>query len=113
MRIRRDAPGARSDGRRFGRSGRPRAAPRGLATSAGAAWLLILGAAAVVIGGHDTVAGREVMVRVWGTLVLAAGCVLLVGAAGLWQRTARGRALAMVAALLGVALGAMTFLAQV
>lgn len=91
----------------------PRArARRGLAATAGALWLLVLGAAAVVIGGHDTVAGTELMVRVWGTLVLGAGCVLVAGAAGLWRGTPRGRSLAMVAALLGVALGAMTFLAQ-
>ena len=91
----------------------PAAAPQlGAAENAAALWLLLLGSAAVVVGGHDTVAGTEIMVRVWGTLVLGAGCVLVAGAWGLRRGSLRGRSLAMVAALLGVALGAMTFFAQ-
>jgi hypothetical protein len=58
------------------------------------------------------VAAVEITVRVWGTLVLIAGCVLVAGAIGLLQGTVRGRALATVASLLGVALGVMTILAQ-
>ena len=91
----------------------PAAAPhRGMAVDAAALWLLLLGSAAVAVGGHDTVVGAEIMVRVWGTLVLGAGCVLIAGAWGLHRGSLRGRSLAMVAALLGVALGAMTFFAQ-
>ena len=85
---------------------------RGNAAHGAALWLLVLGAAAVAVGGHDTVAGTEIMVRVWGTLVLGAGCVLIAGAWGLHRGSLRGRSLAMVAALLGVALGAFTFFAQ-
>ena len=91
----------------------PDAAPhRGTVANAAALWLLLLGSAAVAVGGHDTVVGTEIMVRVWGTLVLGAGCVLIAGAWGLHRGSPRGRSLAMVAALLGVALGAMTFFAQ-
>jgi hypothetical protein len=77
------------------------------------AWLVVLGGVAIVIGGHDLLVATEITVRLWGTLVLGAGTVLLAGAWGLQRDTPPGRALAMVAALLGVALGVMTFLAQV
>jgi uncharacterized membrane protein HdeD (DUF308 family) len=77
-------------------------------------WLALLGAAASVIGGHDTVVGTEITARLWGTFVLCGGCVLLAGAWGLYRRHDEfGRALGMVAALLGAALGAITFLVQV
>jgi hypothetical protein len=77
------------------------------------AWLALLGALAVVIGGHDTVVGTEITARIWGTIVLGAGAVLISGAIGLHRAQPLGRALAMVAAWLGAALGAMTFLVQV
>jgi hypothetical protein len=76
-------------------------------------WLVGLGAAATVIGGHDAVAGTEINVRLWGALVLGAGIVLMSGGAGLRRRRPRDRSLAAVAALLGAALGSITFLAQV
>jgi hypothetical protein len=50
--------------------------------------------------------------RLFGTLVLAAGVVLVAGAGGLHGGKAVGRALATVAALLGIALGALLFVAQ-
>ena len=50
--------------------------------------------------------------RVLGAFVLAAGIVLVAGAFGLRRTDPLGRALAMVAALLGVALGGLMFLAQ-
>lgn len=89
-----------------------RPAERGLRWAAGA-WLVALGLAAIAIGGHDLLVATEITVRLWGTLVAGAGAVLVAGALGLHRDTGPGRALAMVAALLGVALGAMTFLAQV
>jgi hypothetical protein len=69
--------------------------------------------AATIVGGHDTVAGTEINARLVGTLVLAAGLVLIAGGAGLRRGEPLGRALAQLAALLGVALGVLTFLAQV
>jgi len=48
-----------------------------------------------------------------GSLLLAAGVVLLAGAGGLLRRKPVGLSLAIIAALLGVAIGVMTFLAQV
>jgi uncharacterized membrane protein len=75
-------------------------------------WLALIGAAAVVVGGHDTAVGHEIDVRLTGAAVLAAGVVMLAGAVGLYRRRPRGRALASVAALLGVALGLFTFVAQ-
>lgn len=86
--------------------------PSSIRTRATIAWLAALGAAATVVGGHDTIVGTEVNVRVWGTCVLAAGVVLMAGAAGLRGGRPLGRALAMIAALLGIALGALTFMAQ-
>jgi hypothetical protein len=77
------------------------------------AWLALLGLMAITIGGHDTVAGTEITVRIWGSLVLGSGIVLVAGAAGLHRGTPVGRSLAMVGALLGAALGLLTFLAQV
>jgi hypothetical protein len=80
---------------------------------AAAAWLGFLGLAATIVGGHDAVAGLEIGVRLIGTLVLAAGLVLVVAAVGLLTNRPYGRSLAMVGALLGVALGVMTTLSQV
>lgn len=74
--------------------------------------MALLGVAATIVGGHDAVAGTEISVRLVGSLLLAAGVVLLAGAAGLLRRTADGLSLAMISALLGVAMGIMTFLAQ-
>jgi hypothetical protein len=84
-----------------------------VAVAATCGWLLMLGAAALIVGGHDLLVAAEISVRLWGTLVFAAGAVLVAGAVGLRHATSRGRALAMVAALVGVALGVMTFLVQV
>lgn len=77
------------------------------------AWLAALGLAALVVGGHDLLVSTEIGVRVWGTLVFGAGAVLIAGAAAMHHPTPQRRALAMVATLLGIALGAMTFLVQV
>ena len=77
------------------------------------AWLVCFGTAAMVIGGHDALAGRDITVRLWGALVLGAGVVLVVGGAGLRRGRPRDHSLATVAALLGAALGGITFLAQV
>jgi hypothetical protein len=91
----------------------PRRTPPAAVVWAATAWLAALGLAAIVVGGHDVVAASEITVRLWGTLVLGAGAVVLAGAFGLRAATPYGRALALVAALLGVALGAMTLLVQV
>jgi hypothetical protein len=80
--------------------------------AAAIAWLAILGAAAMTVGGHDTAVGREIAVRLAGTAVLAAGVMLLVGAVGLRGSRSHGEALASLAALLGAALGFIMFLAQ-
>lgn len=80
--------------------------------NASIAWLALLGTAAIVVGGHDSVAGTEITVRIFGCLILGAGVVLVAGAVGLSRQTQRGRGVATVAALLGVALGVLTFLAQ-
>jgi hypothetical protein len=76
-------------------------------------WLIVLGTAAIVVGGHDLLVATETTVRLWGTLVFGGGAVLIAGAIGLHHETPQGRALARVAALLGIALGLMTFLVQV
>jgi hypothetical protein len=90
-----------------------RRTPRRALVWATKAWLIALGLAAIAIGGHDLLVATDITVRLWGTLVLGAGTVLLAGAWGLQRDTPSGRALGMVATLLGVALGVMTFLAQV
>lgn len=79
---------------------------------AAGAWLVLLGVAAIVVGGHDTAVGRQIDVRLTGSAVLAAGVVLVAGAHGLYRGHPRGHALASVAALLGVALGIFTFVTQ-
>ncbi|HEV2815437.1 MAG TPA: hypothetical protein VGW10_19425 [Solirubrobacteraceae bacterium] len=79
---------------------------------AAVAWLVLLGAAAITVGGHDTAVGREIGVRLAGTATLAAGIVLMAGALGLYRNEAQGEALATVAALLGAALGFLMFVAQ-
>jgi hypothetical protein len=86
---------------------------RRAATAGAMGWLLALGLVAVVIGGHDAVAGADITVRLWGTLVLGAGAVLIAGSIGLKGGRASGRSLGTLAALLGVVLGVITFLAQV
>lgn len=94
----------------------PRSIPPGRTSTrrrAVTTWLASLGLAATIVGGHDVVAGTEVNARLFGTLVLGAGIVLIVGAAGLRGDSSVGRALATVAALLGSALGALIFMAQV
>jgi hypothetical protein len=77
------------------------------------AWLVVLGIAAVTIGGHDTVAGTEITVRLLGGAVCAAGVILIAGAYGLHLDTKTGRGLAMVASFLGAGLGLLTLVAQV
>ncbi len=77
------------------------------------AWLASLGVAAMVVGGHDAVAGTAINLRLVGSLLLAGGVMLLIGAAGLWHRQPTGLSLAMIAAVTGVAIGVMTFLTQV
>jgi len=86
---------------------------RRAAAAAATAWLGLLGLIATVIGGHDAVAGGEINVRLWGTLVLGAGILLLAGAVGLRHDRPQGRSLATLSAVLGMLLGAITFLAQV
>lgn len=85
---------------------------RSARTSAVTVWLAVLGIAATILGGNDTIEGSEIGVRVLGTLVLAAGLVLIAGAIRLRGGQPLDRALAMVAAFLGAALGGLLFLAQ-
>ncbi|MGH2840760.1 MAG: hypothetical protein ACRDKY_08050 [Solirubrobacteraceae bacterium] len=77
------------------------------------AWLAILGLAALVVGGHDAVVGTEINVRLVGSLLFGVGVMLLTGAVGLLHRRPVGLSLAMIAALLGVAVGVMTTLTQI
>jgi hypothetical protein len=76
-------------------------------------WLLLLGLASTVIGGRDAVAGDEIGVRLVGSLVFAAGVVLLVGSAALRRREPIGLTVAILGALVGVVIGVMAFLTQV
>lgn len=110
-RVRRGRPDSETDA---DPSSAPTPSPgrRAVTTRLACAWLALLGAAAVYVGGADTVQGTEINVRVIGTFVLGAGFVLIAGAIGLRAQHAAGRSLAIVAALLGVVLGAMTFMAQ-
>lgn len=83
------------------------------AALASTAWLAILGIASTSIGLHDALDAREIGVRLVGALLLLAGVAMLSGAVGLLRRMPVGLSLAMIAALLGVAVGIMIFLTQV
>lgn len=76
-------------------------------------WLAILGIASIIVGGHDAIVGTDINVRLLGSLLSVAGVMLLTGAWGLLHRKPVGLTLAMIAALLGVAIGVMTSLTQV
>jgi hypothetical protein len=80
---------------------------------AAAAWLGVLGAAATIVGGYDAIGGLEIAVRLVGTLLLAAGLLLVAGAAALLAKRPLGPALALLGAMVGVALGVLLGLTQV
>lgn len=82
-------------------------------TAAAMGWLALLGVAATFVGGHDLIAATDFATRMWGGFVFGAGAVLIAGANGLRDDGPTGRALALVAALLGILCGAMMLIAQV
>ena len=79
-----------------------------------AGWLVALGGAALVIGGHDALRGDEIAVTIIGTLLALAGLVIASGGLLLaGTRAIAGPAVAAVGCVLGVVLGVMLALTQV
>ena len=78
-----------------------------------AAWLVLLGLAVAVVGGHDALAGYEIAVRLVGILLLSAGLLLIAGGAALLASRSLGPALALLSALVGVGVGTLLGLTQV
>ena len=76
-------------------------------------WFALLGIAATIVGGHDAVVGTGMNVRLVAVLVLGAGLLLLAGVVGLCGGQSRGRVMAVIAGVMGVALGALMSLTQI
>jgi hypothetical protein len=86
---------------------------RRLGHGGAAVWLVLLGLGSVVVGGHDLLAGRGIGSRLAGMFLLGAGLLLIGGAAALLSRRPAGHAVALVAALMGTAIGLLLSLTQV
>jgi hypothetical protein len=83
-----------------------------VASRVAAAWMVLLGLAATIVGVHDLFAGIGMQAHVLGLLLLVNGVALVLGAVGLVRRSDIGLSLALVATLMSVALSVLVFLAQ-